>query len=164
MIAYSLNMMGPWSMDWYRDRGLTRHCMDTIKTEFLRNLSIGSEYDYEEVITYYAGGRIDIRGLPEDEFYNGWYEYSLPVMHGEDFNEFSRWLDEHYTEELMPYEDIIALFEKETNTQIRWLAEDDRSRKSDLSKTTVPMMKRTLPRITAEEILVRPMAGTKTKQ
>jgi hypothetical protein len=123
MITYSTNMMGPWSMDWYRQRGLTEHVWKKIESKMqakIRRMDIGESYMTEEIITHYAGGRIDIRGLDDSEFYNGWGEYSLPIMHGEDFNAFSDWLDEQADETVRNYEELICDFEREYGKLIRW--------------------------------------------
>ena len=129
MITYSTNWMGPVSMDWFRQRGLTHMVTKTCESEIARNvhrrgkypnMEIGDTYELEEVHTYYAGGRIDIRGLDESEFYNGWGEYSLPIMHGEDFNAFSDWLDEQEDETVRTYEELISGFEQHYGKKIRW--------------------------------------------
>ena len=104
MITYSTNWMGPVSLNWYRDRGLLKE---------------GSV----EPITYYSAGRIDIRD-DSKEGYDGWYEYSLPPMHGEDWNDFSDWLESFQTVELWEFDDIIAKYEDATGRKIRWSTED----------------------------------------
>ena len=43
---------------------------------------------------------IDIRGVPGDDYWNGWYEYSLPIMHIEDWNDLGDWLESFSTFEL----------------------------------------------------------------
>ena len=112
MITYSTNMMGPVSMDWYRKRGLTE--------------TVG---EFEEVTTYYAGGRIDIRGVPGDEYWNGWHEYSVPIMHGEDWNALGDYLWDLATEELLPYDTLIEQFETHYGKKIRWAdSEEERLR------------------------------------
>ena len=98
MITYSTNWMGPISLDWYRKRGL---------------LEEGSV----EPTTYYSGGRIDIRGVPDEPW---GIEYSLPIMHGEDWNALSDYLEELTTEELMPYNTLIEQFETHYGKKIRW--------------------------------------------
>jgi hypothetical protein len=116
-------MMGPWSMDWYRQRGLTEYVWKKIESKMqakIRRMDIGESFMTEEIITHYAGGRIDIRGLDDSEFYNGWGEYSLPIMHGEDFNAFSDWLDEQADETVRNYDELIGDFEREYGKLIRW--------------------------------------------
>ena len=93
--------MGPISLDWFRKRGL---------------LEEGSV----EPTTYYSGGRIDIRGLDPEEHYNGWGEYSLDVMHGEDWNALSDWLDKQADETVRSYDRLISDFEKDYGRKIRW--------------------------------------------
>ena len=98
--------MGPVSMEWYRERGLTE--------------IVG---EFEKVTTYYAGGRIDIRGVPGDDYWNGWYEYSLPIMHIEDWNDLGDWLESFSTFELWEYEDLIEQYEEDRGRKIRWADE-----------------------------------------
>ena len=126
MISYSTNMMGPVNMSWYEERGLTKKVREVLKeggTIYPKGLGPGDVWEYEVVTTYYAGGRIDIRGVPGDEYWNGWHEYSLPIMHGEDWNALSEWLDSFSAFELWEYEDLIEEFEEEYGKKIRW-AED----------------------------------------
>ena len=61
-----------------------------------------------------------VSGLDESEFYNGWDEYSLPIMHGEDWNAFSDWLDEQEDETVRSYHELICDFEREYGKLIRW--------------------------------------------
>jgi len=100
MITYSTNFMGPISMDWYRERNLVD--------------------EQGEIITNYAGGRIDIYGVPGEKYP---IEYGLPLMHGEDFNALSDFLDRLTGEQLIPYESLIMLFEAEYGKKIRWYKE-----------------------------------------
>lgn len=123
MISYSTNMMGPISMQWYEERGLTktvREVLEEGQTIYPKGLGPGDVWEYEVVTTYYAGGRIDIRGVPGDEYWNGCHEYSLPIMHGEDWNALSEWLDSFSAFELWEYEDLIEEFEEEYGRKIRW--------------------------------------------
>lgn len=115
--------MGPINLNWFRDRGLTKHVWKKIESEMqanIRKMDIGESYMIEEITTDYAGGRIDIRGLDESEFYNGWGEYSLPIMHGEDWNALSDYLWDLTTEELLPYDTLIEQFETHYGKKIRW--------------------------------------------
>ena len=116
-------MMGPFSMDWYRERNLTymvKHTILTKEVSQIYNKPIGSIIEREEIKTHYAGGRIDIYGLDEEEYYCGRSEYSLPIMHGEDYNDFSSWLENFRTHELWSYHDIIEEYEQYRKKKIRW--------------------------------------------
>lgn len=124
-ITYSTNFMGPISMDWYRERGLTHKVsvvLEEDKIFYPKGLGPGGVWEYDEITTHYACGRIDIRGLDPEEFYNGWSEYSLPVMHGEDWNMLTDWLDDLTTTELWDYDMLISIFEAEVlnGRSIRW--------------------------------------------
>ena len=107
MISYSTNWMGPISLDWFRERGLTQ--------------MVG---DLEDVTEYWCGGRIDIYGLDEVEYYGGRHEYSLPIMDGVSWNLFSDWLDNYETIELKTYEQLLSAFEADTDHVIRWAHEE----------------------------------------
>ena len=123
MISYSTNMMGPVNMQWYEERGLTKKVREVLKegqTIYPKGLGAGDVWEYDVVTTYYAGGRIDIRGVPGDEYWNGWHEYSLAPMHGEDWNDFSEWLESFQTHELWEFDDIIKLYESASGRKIRW--------------------------------------------
>lgn len=106
MITYSTNWMGPISLSWYKERGL---------------LEEGSV----EPTTYYSAGRIDIRGLDKEKYWNGWHEYSLAPMHGEDWNALSEWLVGFATDELLEFDDIIAQYEQQSDRKIRWYKDDN---------------------------------------
>ena len=71
---------------------------------------------------YWSGGRIDIYGV-KGEFYPG--EYGLPIMHSEDWNDFSGWLDDFETHSLWQFDDIIAQYEQESGRKIRWFKNDN---------------------------------------
>ena len=127
MITYSTNMMGPVNMQWYEERGLTEKVTkviteDSVLVELGRK-NVGDVWEYDVVTTYYAGGRIDIRGVPGDEYWNGWHEYSVAPMHGEDWNALGDYLWDLTTEELLPYDTLIEQFETHYGKKIRW-AED----------------------------------------
>jgi hypothetical protein len=126
-IDYSTNLCGPISMDWFRDRGLTRMVDIKITTPMearIYKANIGDTVRVEDVTEYWCGGRIDIYGLDETEHYGGMSEYGLPIMDGESWNKLSEWLDEYTSEELTSFEDLIIIFERETNHKIRW-ADDE---------------------------------------
>ena len=46
--------------------------------------------------------------------------FGVPVMHGEDWNALSDWLDNFKSEELVPYKELITMFEADYGKKIRW--------------------------------------------
>jgi hypothetical protein len=121
-IRYSTNWMGPVSMKWYKDRGLTKK-MTLVMTE--NSLMVkhgdkqpGDTIEVDDIIENWAGGRIDIRGTGDP--YGD--ELGLPIMHGEDYNRFSDWLDTFETDFIWTLDQIVELYERD-NPKIRW-AED----------------------------------------
>lgn len=86
--------MGPITYKWWDERGL----------------------DHKEV---WCGGRIDVRGLDGDEYYDGQFEIGLPVMRGEDWGRLTYWLRNLKTDDLWTFDHIIEAFEKE-NPKIVW--------------------------------------------
>ena len=103
MITYSTNWMGPINLHWYEERGLL-------------------EEDGVTPTIRYSAGRIDIRD-DSKEGYDGWNEYGVSPMHGEDWNALGDYLEELTTEELLPYDTLIEQFETHYGKKIRW-AED----------------------------------------
>ena len=71
---------------------------------------------------YWSGGRIDIYGVPGEHYP---IEYGLPIMHTEDWYDFSGWLDDFETPELWKFDDIITQYEQECNRKIRWWKDDN---------------------------------------
>ena len=123
MVTYSTNWMGPVNMKWYQDRGLTRKVSKVLeenKAFYPKGLGAGDTWTYEEITTHYACGRIDIRGLDPEKFYNGWDEYSLSPMHGEDWNALGDFLDDLATDEQLSYDELIERFELSYGKKIRW--------------------------------------------
>jgi hypothetical protein len=119
--------MGPISIEWYKDRGLTRKVSEVLREGrivYPKGLGPGDVWEYDEITTHYAGGRIDIYGVP-DEHYP--LEYGLRVMHGEDWNALSDWLYELTTTELWEYDMLISIFEGEVlnGREIRWWKDED---------------------------------------
>jgi len=98
MITYSTNWMGPINKGWIEKYG-----------------------------EGWSAGRIDIRNIPDKEYWNGWHEYSLPPMKTEDWNDFSYWLDGFETHELWDFDTLIKHYENASNKKIRWLNENEQS-------------------------------------
>ena len=122
MITYSTNMMGPYSLDWYRDRGLMVKTTKVVNAPLLAELlkkPIGTSYEVEEVTTSYACGRIDVYGLDEKEYYCGKSEIAVPPMHIDDWYYFSDWLDEFSTDTPWTLVELVEEYEQE-NPKIRW--------------------------------------------
>ena len=90
MVTYSTNWMGPISKAWCDEHG-----------------------------SDWAGGRIDIRGVPDEPW---GLEYGLPIMKSRDWTLLSDWLRELKTEEVWPYHTIIEEFEC-TYGEITWWRE-----------------------------------------
>lgn len=125
-ITYSTNFMGPISLDWYKKRGLTKTVSQVLTEDNILVQSgkykAGDTWTREEITTNYAGGRIDIRD--DSKYgYDGWDEYGIAPMHGEDWNVLSKWLDDIETQEQLGYDELIELFESETGRKIRWAKE-----------------------------------------
>ena len=68
----------------------------------------------------WSAGRIDIYGVPNERHP---IEYGLPPMHNEDWANFSEWLDDFETERLFSFDELIAQYEQEVGTVIRWWKE-----------------------------------------
>ena len=123
-VTYSTNFMGPVSTKWYSDRGLTRKVSKLLEEDQrFGDLKAGDTWTYDEITTEYACGRIDIRGLDPEKYWNGWDEYSLSPMHGEDWNALSDFLDRLSGEKVVPYKSLIMLFEAQYGRKIRWADE-----------------------------------------
>ena len=121
MISYSTNWMGPVSMEWFRERGLTETVREVLdKDQKYGKLKKGDVWEYEVITENYAAGRIDIRDDTKYG-YDGWNEYGLPPMRTEDWNALSEFLWDFETEELLSFEDLIAQFEKHYGKKIRWI-------------------------------------------
>jgi len=123
MITYSTNWMGPVTMKWYRERGLTRKATRVVEEDSvlvkLGREKVGDVLEYDEIITHYSAGRIDIRDDTK-EGYDGWNEYSVAPMHSEDWNALSDYLWDLTTEELLSYNELIEQFETHYGQKIRW--------------------------------------------
>ena len=122
MISYSTNWMGPINMNWYRERGLTKKVSKVLEEGqvfYPKGLGPGDVWEYDEITTQYSAGRIDIRDSSKNG-YDGWNEYSVEPMHGEDWNALGDWLWDFVSEELIPYKELIAMFEEQYGKKIRW--------------------------------------------
>ena len=121
-VTYSTNRMGPANLKWFRDRGLTHEVSEVlVADQRFGDLKAGDTWTYEEIITEYACGRIDIRELDPEKFYNGWDEYGLRPMHIEDWVALTDWLNKLTTETKLSYNELIEMFENNYGKKIRWM-------------------------------------------
>jgi hypothetical protein len=91
--------MGPVSLQWYRDRGI------------------------DHKLQQYAGGRIDVYGVNENDYYAGKTAIGLPIMKAQCFNALSDFLRGFTSSELLRYDDLIALYYAAGNPQIEYAPE-----------------------------------------
>lgn len=120
MISYSANWMGPISTRWYEERDIPFEIKKTTG-------NILPVVEYKEYLESYSCGRIDIRGLDEEENYNGWSEYGVAPMLTEDWSLLSDWLDDLTTVGLWEYDMLISIFEAEVlnGRKIRWFNKEE---------------------------------------
>src|SRR6056300_1464643 len=132
MITYSTNWMGPISMAWFRERGLTEIVTHVQEQDSkFTDRKKGDVYELEEIVINYSGGRIDIYGVPGEPYP---IEYSLPIMRSEDWNLFSTWLDDLETETLWTLDQILEEYLQDTGHVIRWWKEEDDDREKALQE------------------------------
>lgn len=119
-ISYSTNWMGPSGMWWFRDNGFTQ-IVKKVLTEDNRfsGAKKGDEVEIEEITKQWYGGRIDIYGLPEDEYYCGQSEMGLPIMDGISYRNFSDWLENFESTTLLSLDELVEEFEK-SYPKINW--------------------------------------------
>ena len=125
MISYSTNWMGPISMEWFRERGLTEMVTHVQEQDSkITDRKKGDVYEREEIVIHYSAGRMDIRDDSKSG-YAGWHEYSLAPMRTEDWNLFSDWLIDFETETLWTLDQILEEYRQDTGHVIRWWKEDE---------------------------------------
>lgn len=104
--------MGPWHLQWYKDRGLTKRVA--------RVLDSGDTIEYDEITEHYAGGRIDFRNPNSDSYYSD--EMGVPPMRQEDWVSFGKWLQTFETDFPWTLDQLVELYER-ANPKIRWWKE-----------------------------------------
>jgi hypothetical protein len=118
MITYSTNWMGPASLNWYRERGLTQ-TETKIATQNTMFYAIGETYTSESITTSYSCGRIDVRGIPDEPYTD---EIGVPPMLTSDWQRFGVWLDDIQTMSVWSLENLVAAYEQH-NPKITWADE-----------------------------------------
>jgi hypothetical protein len=109
MITYSTNWMGPASIDWFKNQGLTRVVTKNFGNETLT---------YDEITENWIGGRIDVYGTGDP--YN--QEIGLPIMRDDDYGRFSKWLSGIRTEKMLSLDELVSMYEQD-NAKIIWWKE-----------------------------------------
>lgn len=123
-VRYSTNWMGPVSLNWYRDRGLTKMVTRVMeKDSLITHMKKGDKYTVEEVTEHYSAGRIDIRGDQYGERVDD--EYGLAPMRSEDWRLLSDWLDTVETDGVWSKEDLLHNFERFIGRKISWADSND---------------------------------------
>ena len=115
-------------MWWFRENGYTRMVTKVLqKDSMVSDHKAGETIQFEEITEQWYGGRIDIYGLPEDEYYNGKDEMGLPIMDGPSYGSFSQWLEKFETDTVWTLNELVAEYER-THDKIRWHDERTNSR------------------------------------
>ena len=107
--------MGPVSMQWYRDRGLTQKQTKTA-TENSMFYNTGDTYTTEAITKHYSCGRIDVHNVPGEPYGD---EINLQPMLSSDWATFSNWLDYVETASVWTLQDLITAYEQ-NNPKITW--------------------------------------------
>jgi hypothetical protein len=123
-VRYSTNQMGPWHLDWYRQRGLIRKVTKVIEKETpWCDKKVGDVVEYNEITERYAGGRIDFwNNLEPDSMFPD--EMSVPPMRYEDWCDFGKWLDTFETDFPWTLAQLVELYER-NNPKIRWWKDEN---------------------------------------
>jgi hypothetical protein len=107
--------MGPVSMNWYRDRGLTQKQTKTA-TENSMFTTMGEQFTSESITTHYSCGRIDVHNVPDEPYGD---EINVPPMLSTDWAMFSNWLDTVKTMSTWTLADLIVAYQQH-NLPITW--------------------------------------------
>ena len=116
MRHYSTNWMGPVTMNWYRERGLTETTTYTADQDCML-YNAGDKYTAERITQQYSCGRIDVSPT-QDEPYGD--EIGVPPMRSEDWRSFSDWLDDVQTMSVWTLRDLVTAYENQTGKTIHW--------------------------------------------
>lgn len=108
--------MGPASLQWYRERGLT--LVETkVATEDSMLYNHSERYTTETITTNYSCGRIDVSPT-HDEPYGD--EIGVPPMRSEDWHSFGNWLHDVQTMSVWTLQDLVTAYQNQTGKTIRW--------------------------------------------
>jgi len=107
--------MGPVSMQWYRDRGLTQVKQHVGDNDCML-YKAGEAFTSETIIMQYSCGRIDVHNVPGEPYGD---EIGLPPMLSYDWRRFSDWLDGVQTTSVWSLQNLVEAYEQH-NPQITW--------------------------------------------
>jgi hypothetical protein len=123
-IGYSLNWMGPLSIDWYKSRGLTKTVTVTVEPDsWLANYNgykAGDTIIQDEIIEQYSCGRIDVSGVPDEPY---GLEIGVPVMRHDSWHLFGNWLQNFTTDRVYTLCELVTEYQK-TNLKICWYRDE----------------------------------------
>ena len=123
IIRYTTNQMGPWHLDWYRERGLTKRVTKVLdKDSPFSDKKKGDVVEYDEITEHYAGGRLDFWNPYSDSMYPD--EMGVPLMRAEDWRSFGDWLNTYETDDVLTLEQLVYVYEQK-NPPIRWWKEKE---------------------------------------
>jgi hypothetical protein len=108
--------MGPVSLNWYRQRGLTQ-VEHHVGEHDCMLYKAGEAFTSESITTHYSCGRIDVRGIPGEPYGD---EIGVPPMLSSDWRAFGDWLDGVQTMSVWSRADLVTAYEHRTNTKITW--------------------------------------------
>ncbi len=110
-----MNWMGPVSLQWYRDRGLTR-VEHKVATEDSMLYNHSEHYTSETITTHYSCGRIDVHNVPHEPYGD---EINVPPMLSTDWALFSNWLETVKTMSTWTLADLVTAYQQH-NPPITW--------------------------------------------
>lgn len=116
MWAYRTNFMGPTGLWWYEENNIPFEIL-VINNQFTDY----RDKEYKHYLEQYYGGRIDCYcSNPHDPDYDHYNrELSLPIMNGENYRQFSDWLDTFKSVSFVDsFEKLKEYYEFEMNTEL----------------------------------------------
>ncbi len=122
-INYSLNWMGPVSLDWYKTRGFTKSITVTVEPDSwlvnYKGYQAGDAVTFGEIVTRYSCGRIDVWGTGLE--YEP--EIAVPVMLHDSWYLFGNWLQNFSTNRVYTLHELVTEYQK-TNLKICWYRDE----------------------------------------
>jgi len=110
--------MGPATVQWYKERGLTREVTVVLTEEDravrYRAKKAGDTMTYDEITVTYCCGRIDVRRSDGTED-----ELALAPMLAEDWASFTEWLETFETDDVWTVDQLVSMYEN-INGKITW--------------------------------------------